>query len=80
VAADAWSSPRIGLLGGVATRSDQRGRGRAAKLCAFVTGELLAGRDRVALLADYWNVAAVATYRKLAFCLKPQAASHQVTD
>jgi predicted GNAT family acetyltransferase len=61
-------------------RSDQRGRGRAATLCAFVTGELLAGRDRVALLADYWNVAAVATYRKLGFCLKPLAAAHQVTD
>nr|WP_308129191.1 GNAT family N-acetyltransferase [Actinoplanes polyasparticus] len=80
VAADAWSSPRIGLMGGVATRSDQRGRGRAATLCAFVTGELLTGRYRVALLADYWNVAAVATYRKLGFALKPLAAAHHVTD
>ncbi|MCO8276612.1 GNAT family N-acetyltransferase [Actinoplanes sp. TRM 88003] len=79
VAADAWSSPRVGLMGGVATRSDQRGRGRAATLCAFVTGELLTGRDRVALFADYWNVAAVATYRKLGFALKPLAAAHQVT-
>lgn len=79
VAADAWSTPRIGLLAGVATRADQRGRGRAATLCAFVTGELLNGRDRVALLADYANVAAVATYRKLGFALKPLAAAHQVT-
>ncbi len=79
VAADAWSSPRVGLLGGVATRSDQRGRGRAATLCAFVTSELLIGRDRVALLADHWNVAAVATYRKLGFRSKPLAAAHQVT-
>ncbi|MCY1142361.1 GNAT family N-acetyltransferase [Actinoplanes sp. Pm04-4] len=79
VAADAWSSPRIGLLAGVATRADQRGRGRAATLCAFLVGELLTGRERVALLADYWNAAAVATYRKLGFDLKPLAAAHQVT-
>ncbi|WP_250007769.1 GNAT family N-acetyltransferase [Actinoplanes sp. M2I2] len=79
VAADAWSSRRVGLLAGVATRADQRGRGRAATLCAFVTGELLPGRDRVALLADHWNVAAVATYRKLGFGLRPLAAAHPVT-
>ncbi|MDY7083560.1 MAG: hypothetical protein SYR96_00500 [Actinomycetota bacterium] len=57
-------------------RSGQRGRGRAATLCAFVVGD---GRDLVALLADYGNVAAVATYRQSGFDLKPLAAAHQVT-
>ncbi|MGK5677731.1 GNAT family N-acetyltransferase [Actinoplanes sp. URMC 104] len=79
VAADAWSSPGVGFVAGVATRPDQRGRGRAATLCAFVTSELLAGRPRVALLVDYWNVAAVAVYRRLGFALRPVAAAHQVT-
>lgn len=79
VAADAWSTPRIGLIGGVATRTDRRGRGLAATICAFVTSELLVGRDRVALLVDHWNVAAVSTYRKLGFDLTPLAAAHQVT-
>jgi ribosomal protein S18 acetylase RimI-like enzyme len=77
VAADAWSGTRIGFLAGVATRRSARGRGLAARLCRFATNELLTGRTRVALFADYWNVAAVATYRKLGFDLRPLAAAHQ---
>jgi len=79
VAADAWSTPAVGFLAGVATRPDARGRGLATALCAFVTNELLAGRSRVALLADYGNVAAVTTYRKLGFDLRPLAAAHRQT-
>ena len=52
--------------------------GGGRRRCAL-SGELPAGRDRVALLADYWNVAAVATYRKSGFCLQPLAAAHRVT-
>ncbi|MEU4558269.1 GNAT family N-acetyltransferase [Actinoplanes sp. NPDC023936] len=77
VAADAWSTPEIGFLAGVATRREARGRGLAAALCGFVAGDLLAGRERVALLADYDNVAAVATYRKLGFLTRPVAAARQ---
>ncbi|GAB2615049.1 hypothetical protein Aab01nite_27260 [Paractinoplanes abujensis] len=79
IAADAWSSPRTGFLAGVTTRPGHRGRGRAATLCSFVVRELLRGRERVALFADYDNVAAVATYRKLGFALGPLAAAHQVS-
>jgi GNAT superfamily N-acetyltransferase len=78
VAADAWSTPAVGFLAGVTTRPEVRGRGLASALCAFTTNELLAGRDRVALFADYWNVAALSTYRKLGFALRPVAAAHVV--
>lgn len=77
VAAEAWSVPEIGFLAGVATRPQARGRGLAASVCAFVTNELLAGRQRVALVADYWNSAAIATYRRLGFTLRPLGAAHQ---
>ncbi|GAA2874817.1 hypothetical protein Acy02nite_36740 [Actinoplanes cyaneus] len=79
VAADAWSTDEIGFLAGVTTRPDARGRGLAATLCTFAADELLAGRERVALLADYSNVAAVATYRKLGFDLRRVAAARQIS-
>ncbi|WP_433385605.1 GNAT family N-acetyltransferase [Actinoplanes sp. CA-142083] len=75
VAADAWSTAEIGLLAGVATRPEARGRGLARQLCAFVTNELLAGRERVGLMVDYWNVGALNTYAKLGFDLKRVAAA-----
>jgi ribosomal protein S18 acetylase RimI-like enzyme len=74
-AAEAWSVPRIGFLAGVTTHPDARGRGLATAICAFVTRELLAGHERVALFVDYWNVAAVATYTRLGFGLRPLAAA-----
>ncbi|SNY56414.1 GNAT family N-acetyltransferase [Paractinoplanes atraurantiacus] len=77
VAADAWSSGRVGFLAGVATAERARGRGLAAALCAFVTRELLVGRDRVALFVDHWNSAALATYKKLGFALRPVAAARR---
>jgi GNAT superfamily N-acetyltransferase len=77
VAADAWSVPEIGFLAGVATHPEARGRGLAASVCAFVTNDLLAGRQRVALVADYWNSAALATYRRLGFTLRPLAAARR---
>lgn len=77
VAAEAWSTDEIGFLAGVTTHPDARGRGLAARLCAFVTDEQLVGRERVALLADYWNTAAIATYRRLGFTTRPVAAARQ---
>jgi GNAT superfamily N-acetyltransferase len=74
-AADAWSVPGIGFLAGVATRPDVRGRGLATAICSFVTNELLREHDRVALFADYWNAAAIATYTRLGFGLRPLAAA-----
>ena len=79
VAADAWSSSRVGFLAGVTTHPDARGHGHAAALCAFVTAELLAGRDRAALFVDHDNTAALATYHRLGFTLRPIAAAHAQT-
>jgi GNAT superfamily N-acetyltransferase len=75
VAADAWSAPDIGFVAGVATRTDARGRGLAAELCAFVTDELLAGHGRVALLVEHENVAAVRTYARLGYGMRRLAAA-----
>jgi GNAT superfamily N-acetyltransferase len=74
-AAEAWSVPQIGFVAGVATQPEARGRGLAAALCAFVTNELLRDKQRVALFVDYWNEAAVRTYRKLGFTLRPLGAA-----
>jgi len=75
IAADAWSTAETGLVAGVATRTDARGRGLAQRVCAFVANELLAGRERVALIVDYWNEPALHAYGKLGFALRPLAAA-----
>jgi len=77
VAAEAWPVPGIGFLAGVATHPDARGRGLAARLCAFVTDDLLRDNERVALFVDYWNEAALRTYRRLGFTLRPLGAAAQ---
>ncbi|MEU4625551.1 GNAT family N-acetyltransferase [Actinoplanes sp. NPDC023801] len=77
VAAEAWSTPEIGFMSGVATRPSARGRGLGAAICAFVADDLLTGRERVALLVDYWNTAALATYTRLGFGLRRVAAARR---
>ncbi|MEV0897873.1 GNAT family N-acetyltransferase [Actinoplanes sp. NPDC049802] len=77
VAAEAWSTAEIGFLSGVATRPSARGRGLGAAICAFVADELLTGRERVALLVDYWNTAALATYSRLGFATRRVAAARR---
>lgn len=77
VAAEAWSTADIGFIAGVTTHPAVRGRGLAAALCAFATDEQLRDRDRVALLVDYWNVAAMATYQRLGFRTRRVAAARQ---
>ncbi|HWS34367.1 MAG TPA: GNAT family N-acetyltransferase, partial [Actinoplanes sp.] len=46
VAAEAWSTPEIGFMSGVATRPSARGRGLGAAICAFTTNEMLASREQ----------------------------------
>jgi len=75
VGADAWSVPEIGFVAGVATRVRARGRGLGTALCAFLTDELIKDRDRVALLVDRTNVAAVRTYERLGYRMRPIAAA-----
>jgi ribosomal protein S18 acetylase RimI-like enzyme len=76
-AAEAWPVREIGFLAGVATHPDARGRGLAGRLCAFVTDELLRDNERVALFVDYWNEAALRTYARLGFTLRPLGAAAQ---
>ncbi len=71
VAAEAWSVAGIGFVAGVTTHPAARGRGLAAALCGFVTNDLLREKARVALFVDYWNTAALRTYRRLGFALRP---------
>lgn len=74
-AAEAWTVPGIGFLAGVTTHPAARRRGLAAALCGFVTDELLREHSRVALFVDYWNSAALRTYQRLGFTLRPVAAA-----
>ncbi|MEV6344658.1 GNAT family N-acetyltransferase [Actinoplanes sp. NPDC051851] len=78
VAADAWSTDEIGFLAGVTTHPGARGRGLAGELCGFMTDELLReGRERTALIVDYVNTSAIATYRKLGYSSVPVAAARR---
>ncbi|GAA1591444.1 hypothetical protein GCM10009828_015370 [Actinoplanes couchii] len=79
VAAEAWSTPEIGFMSGVATRPSARGRGWGAAICAFTANELLTDRERVALVVDHWNTAAVATYTRLGFTTRRVAAAKRTT-
>jgi ribosomal protein S18 acetylase RimI-like enzyme len=74
VAADAWSAPTVGLLAGVATAVQARGRGLGERICRFVTEALLAQHGRAALMVDDWNPAALGVYERLGFARRFVAA------
>lgn len=67
VAADAWPSPSVGFIGGVATESAHRGRGLATAVCGFVRDALRAEHRTVTLMVDGSNNVAVRMYRRLGF-------------
>ncbi|WP_053642453.1 GNAT family N-acetyltransferase [Streptomyces sp. XY431] len=75
VAAEAWSGPGLGFVGGVATHPEHRGLGYAATVCAFVLHELVAEHGRAALLVDGWNLPALALYRRLGMVAHPLAST-----
>jgi GNAT superfamily N-acetyltransferase len=75
VAADAWSAPTVGLLAGVATAVQARGRGLGERTCRFVTEALLAEHDRAALMVDDENPAAIGVYERLGFARRFVAAA-----
>ncbi|WP_290869949.1 GNAT family N-acetyltransferase [Hamadaea sp.] len=75
VAADAWSSERIGFVAGVATDPAYRGRGHAAAACALIINDLLRDHEAVALIVDGWNTAAVALYHRLGMRYEAVAAA-----
>ena len=66
VAADAWSSPEVGFLAGVAAHPGHgRGRGHAEAACRLVLDTALRRGGRAALMVDADNPAAVRLYRRL---------------
>ncbi|WP_306205633.1 GNAT family N-acetyltransferase [Actinoplanes sp. RD1] len=75
VAADAWSTSTVASIGGVATRTDMRGRGLARRVCGALTAQLSAGRRTVSLLVDLENVPALRTYERLGYRLRRVAAA-----
>jgi ribosomal protein S18 acetylase RimI-like enzyme len=76
VAADAWSAPDVGLLAGVATAAPFRGRGLAGRVCRWVSGELVAGYGRAALMVDDGNRAAIGVYEGLGYRRRLVMAAH----
>ncbi|KOX22588.1 hypothetical protein ADK67_23160 [Saccharothrix sp. NRRL B-16348] len=70
VAADAWPSPQVGFIGGVATHPDHRGRSLSTNVCSFVVSALLAERGTCGLMVDKANEAAIAVYRRLGFAYR----------
>jgi ribosomal protein S18 acetylase RimI-like enzyme len=78
VGADAWSVPEIGFVAGVATRVRARGGGLGTALCVFLTNELIKDRSRVALLVDRTNTAAIRTYQRLGYRMRPIAAARLI--
>ncbi|MER5866933.1 GNAT family N-acetyltransferase [Kitasatospora sp. NPDC002040] len=75
IAADAWSSPEVGLLAGVAAHPGLgRGRGHAEAACRLVLDTQLRRSGRAALLVDSWNTAAIRLYRRLGLAWREIAA------
>lgn len=70
VAADAWPAPDVGLIAGVATHPDHRGRGWSTATCAFVASHLHRRHGTVALMVDSDNTAALRVYRGLKFAYR----------
>lgn len=75
VAADAWSCAQVGFVAGVATAPAVRGHGHGGRVCRFVLGELAAAHERVALMVDTGNHAAIALYERLGLRGRPLAAA-----
>ncbi|ETK37821.1 GNAT family N-acetyltransferase [Microbispora sp. ATCC PTA-5024] len=75
VAADAWSAPTVGLLAGVATAAEARGRGLGERVCRFVARALLDEHGRASLMVDDDNRAAIGVYARLGFARRRVAAA-----
>jgi ribosomal protein S18 acetylase RimI-like enzyme len=75
VAADAWSSPTVGFLAGIAVHPRARGRGLGRRVFGFALAEALAGHGTAALMVDDENTAAIALYRAFGMTYRPVSAA-----
>jgi hypothetical protein len=71
-AADAWSAPGVGFLGGVAVVADARRAGQGRDACGFLVAALLAAYGRVAVMVRERNYPAIALYAKLGMAYRVQ--------
>ncbi|MEV6105893.1 GNAT family N-acetyltransferase [Streptomyces sp. NPDC051940] len=75
VAAEAWPAADCGLLAGVVTHPDARGRGLARTVCGFVLHDLVTRYGRAGLMVHADNASAIATYERLGMKAHPFAAA-----
>lgn len=76
LAALAWSAPSVGLIAGVAVRSDVQGRGLGREVCRFVLEAALHRHGGAGLMVDEWNTAAIRLYRRLGLRYRPVLSAH----
>lgn len=69
-AAEAWSSPNVGFMMGVAVHPSYAGKGLGHRVCQFVTSSLLSLYGACALFVENYNAPAIALYRKLGFAYR----------
>jgi ribosomal protein S18 acetylase RimI-like enzyme len=70
--ADAWSTPGLGFLAGLAVLPEARRSGQGRDVCGFVLDALLAAHGRAALMVRDWNAAAVSLYSQLGMSYRHQ--------
>lgn len=75
VAADAWSTPAVGFVSGVATRPQLQGRGMGRAVVRFLLAGMRREHPRVGLFVAADNEPAIALYRGFGMSLRPVAAA-----
>ncbi|WP_018350367.1 GNAT family N-acetyltransferase [Longispora albida] len=65
VAADAWSTPSIGAMSGLATHPDRQGSGHGRAVAAFLLAQLLQDHDHAVLLVAAHYQPAIRLFRNL---------------
>jgi hypothetical protein len=72
IAADAWSSPGLGFLAGLAVVPEARRTGQARDVSAFVLKSLLAVHGRVAMMVQKSDETSIARYAELGMTYRDQ--------
>ncbi|WP_037605528.1 GNAT family N-acetyltransferase [Streptacidiphilus rugosus] len=75
VGAQAWSSPQVALLSGIAVHPDARGKGLSHHVCSVLTAAALTRHAAVGLMVEDWNTPARRVYERLGLRHRPVAAA-----